>query len=442
MGFFDYFFSGPKKSESPKIQFGRFSDAYKDELKYDAWDASLAKFNEEEYLEAYKLFFDYLSDDSIENLNWSQEGEILKFEFFQGSKKITGTVSNSLFQAEAKIAKTTSLHIGFLRRLLEENFHLKYCRYALDKEDNITVVFASNIIDASPYKVYYSLRELATHADKKDDILISEFDNLEPINIRHIRAIEQEEIQTKYDYCNENIDKAFELINSTKLNISSYPGAESYLYLDLIYKIDFLVKPEGNIMEIIDEAHNLYFHNKLISAEQKNRMLRTELKKIKDISFADFENEIYEVKSTFGTTQPSGLERIQDFINSELKNMDWYYENGHDSFSLAIPSYVVGYSLFNYSMPSPMRDFFHLYYQVVENEYFEDLKIWQNYKVKGKLNPSSIKKQIKEIVANHDSDYPMLDSNTKKLVFGDLCQFAKSYLLMIKNMNFQRKDNR
>jgi len=54
MGFFDYFFSKKTADSGPKIQFGRFSDAYKDELKYDAWDQALEQFENEEYLNSRK----------------------------------------------------------------------------------------------------------------------------------------------------------------------------------------------------------------------------------------------------------------------------------------------------------------------------------------------------------------------------------------------------
>ena len=107
------------------------------------------------------------------------------------------------------------------------------------------------------------------------------------------------------------------------------------------------MKPEGNTMEIIDNIHNLYFQNKEKTPDKKNRTIRKELRHILNISYDDFSKEIYDVKSTFGVTQPSGLERIQEFINSEIKNMDWYYHNGHTDFAMAIPSYIVGYSLFN-----------------------------------------------------------------------------------------------
>lgn len=442
MGFFDYFFSNKTENTGPKIQFGRFSDAYKEELKYDAWDIALEQFENEEYLESYQSFFNYLTDESAGNVSYEVRDGILYFEFFQGSKKIEGTADHSRITAEAKIAKTEKLHIGFLRRLLEENYQMRYSRYALDKDNNITSIFTSHIIDGSPYKLYYGLKELATYADKKDDILISEFDILQPINNGHVRHVEESEKRVKFEYKNKEIRRALEVIDNSKLNIQHFPGAESYIYLDLIYRLDYLLKPEGNTMEKIDNIHNLYFQNKDKTPVQKNRIIRRELKNILETSFEEFSKEIYDVKSTFGITQPSGLKRIQEFIDSEIKNMDWYYQNAHTRYALSIPSYIVGYSLFNYSMPAPMRDLFNLFYQIMQFSFFADLGIQGNYRTEKGINISGIKKEIKSILSTHEDEYPHMKIDFKKLNFLDLCLFNRSYLEMIQNLNFLRKDHR
>lgn len=442
MGFFDYFFSKKNADNSPKIQFGRFSDAYKEELKYDSWDRALEQYENEEYLESYKSFFDYLLDESAENVRCEEKDNQLHFEFYQGSKKIIGIADHSRITAEAKIAKTEKLHIGFLRRLLEENYQLKYSRYALDNDNNLTAIFTSHIIDGSPYKLYYGLKELATYADKKDDILISEFETLKPINNGHVRHVDENEKRIKFEYKNMNIQKTFDTIDNAKLNIDHYPGAESYIYLDLIYKLDYLLKPEGNTMELIDGIHNMYFQNKVKTPDQKNRIIRKELKRILNIPREEFNREIYDVKSTFGVTQPSGLQRIQEFIDSEIKNMDWYYQNGHTEFALSIPSYIVGYSLFNYSMPAPMRDLFNLFYQIMEYSYFTDLGINGRYRTDKGVNIGGIKKEIRSILSTHDDEYSNMKIDLRKISFVDMCEFNRTYLEMIKDIDFQRKDLR
>ena len=92
-------------------------------------------------------------------------------------KKAVGKANIEKVTIEAKIAKTDTLNIGFMRRLLERNFQLRYSRFALDEENNITIRFDTSVLDGSPYKLYYALKELTTNADKLDDLLIDDLDD-------------------------------------------------------------------------------------------------------------------------------------------------------------------------------------------------------------------------------------------------------------------------
>jgi len=174
MGLFSRLFRQEEDTkEIPDIQFGRFSDSYKKEFKYDAWDRAMVKFDNDHYLDSFELFFEYLKDDIQDNIQVERTQEKLNFTLFQGSKKIMGWADETKFRAEAKIVVAEELHIGFMRRLMEDNFELKYSKFALDKDSVITLVFDTYASDASPYKLYAALKELATQADKKDDILVS-----------------------------------------------------------------------------------------------------------------------------------------------------------------------------------------------------------------------------------------------------------------------------
>ena len=144
MGLFDKIFG--KKHElapQPDIQFGRYTDSHKSTEQYDSWDIALEKFEEKNYLESFSNFFDYLNDKKENNVTWSRENGTIDFEIFQGSKKIIGKANDKEFRATAKVVKTESLNIGFMRRLVETNFDLKYSKFALDDDDNIVIILLS-----------------------------------------------------------------------------------------------------------------------------------------------------------------------------------------------------------------------------------------------------------------------------------------------------------
>ena len=132
MGFFDRIFNtNDAEVDQPKIKFGRFSDAYKSDEQYAHWEKSLKLFDQKDYLKAYEHFFQYLFDEDEDNVSWTQEGERIDFKILQGSKLITGSIDEKLIRVETKVAKINAPGVGFMRRLVEKNYDLKYSRCLL-----------------------------------------------------------------------------------------------------------------------------------------------------------------------------------------------------------------------------------------------------------------------------------------------------------------------
>ena len=425
--------------DQPNARFGRFSDAYKSDEKYEAWDRSLELFEKGEYLASFHEFFIYLADEENTNVKTQLEDGKLSFTIYQGSKQLDGFIDKDQVKAEAKIAKTSELNIGFLRRLMEQNFLLKYCRYALDGEDNITIVFDTKLLDGSPYKLYFALKEAAVNADKHDDLLLNEFDTLDEINTMHTQDLPENERQVKIKFVNRLVNSAFGYMDSGALNVEQYPGGFAYLLLSLMYKLDYLVAPEGPSLEAIENMHRAYFANPNQPPLQKVIYIRQELKKLLDKDEKELDKELYKVISTFGITTPAEHEKVQSFIENELKQADWYLENKHHPIAQAIPDYIIGYCLFNYAVPLPDRELFHLYFEVMEHEFFENLGFKHNYISKGKLNSRAIKSSIEDIVSEYKDRHPKLKPALKELKFNDKEAFAFSYIKMIHDLDLSKK---
>jgi hypothetical protein len=294
------------------------------------------------------------------------------------------------------------------------------------------------VLDASPYKLYYALKELATNADKQDDILVSEFDSLKPVNTYHIREISEKEKVIKYNYFKSTVQKITGVLENSKLNITHYPGAASYLVLDGIYKLDFLIKPEGVVMEELEQIQDIFFKDKTKSAEEKNVLMIKKLQILCDINQVDFNKELYEVVSTFGVTLPSGHERLRSLIQSELPNMKWYYDQGHDEYARAIPGYIVGYCLYNFALPAPDKEFLLLFYKIMEQDFFNELGYKLNFQTDGKINKNEVLKALKKKRNLYLLEYPKLNMSLKVLNFDNKTIFCKTYLEMLNNMNVTR----
>ncbi len=67
------------------------------------------------------------------------------------------------------------------------------------------------------------------------------------------------------------IKKAFEELDKGKPDPNQYPGGYAYMFLHLAYKLDYLVKPEGFMMDALEKIHRAYFAS---SPEEKSTQLK------------------------------------------------------------------------------------------------------------------------------------------------------------------------
>jgi len=437
MNFFSRLFGTRKAAKAPEVYFGRYTDAYKTAVQYDAWDESQEYFEAEKYTDAYASFLDYLNDPEIDNVRYEKSKEGLNFEFFQGSKKIEGFANKNQVVVEAKIAQTHQLDAAFMERLIRRNFDLKYARFALDESNILTIKFDTYTLDGSPYKLYYALKELATNADKQDDLLEDEFKNITLVGVDHLKEISEKEKKIKYSFFTKKIKTVVNTIVDHGKTVEEYPGGLGYHLLNTAYKLDYLISPEGFMMEALERIHRLYFSKDDRTMKEKVAIVRSEFKILIERPAEDYYREMYLTTSTFGITNPASHDRVRSFIDGELGNMKWFQQNSYYDTALAVPGYIVGYCLFNYAIPLPDRAFFHLYYQIMEPEYFSKLGFLENYyeAEKKAFNKKEIRRAIRNIVKTHRQKFPKLNPDISSLDFSECAGFAKSYLLMVRNLN-------
>ncbi len=426
----------------PRIKFGRYTDTYKQKEQYTAWDAALDKFEEKDYLASYHALFRYLRDEKEDNVRWLEEDGTIKFEILQGSKRVTGTANAQRFAAEARIVQTENLGIAVMRRVVESNYFLEYSRYGLDDDNNLIIKFDSSALDGSPYKLYYALKEVAVNADKQDDLLLDEFGaQLKPIDMGSKTAISDTEKEAKYNFIVKKIEAALAFIDSKKLDSDKYPGGISYLLLDAAFRIDYLTSPEGFLMETIERMHRSYFSAEEKSMVLKNIGLRKDLEKVLSRSKELIFNELYATTSSFGVLTPKQHDALVAQIDGELPNMDWYETAKHDAVALAIPGYIVGFSLFSYALPKCERALLAFYYTIFEPAYFAELGFTNAYfnAETGVFDPKAIRNGIQEIIDSALDVYPKLAPDYASLDFKTPVKFARSYLLMLKKLDFEKK---
>jgi hypothetical protein len=434
--------SVPKES-LPAIRFGRFSDAFRSEAQYDAWDQATSAYDAEDYLKSFQLFLDYLYNEAEDNVHYQrlEDGRRIEFELYQGSKRITGEADAAHIRVEARIARVKELHIGYLRRLVEQNFDLKYARYALSEDQHLCLVFDTLALDSSPYKLYYAFKELAVHADKQDDLLLDEFESLEPVDNQHIIPISEEVKEVKYQYILQSIQNGLQYLDSdASPRETEFSGGVAYLLLDLCYRLDFLISPEGYMTECLERIHRQYFAEDEQSNAQKIQLIKREFHKLTERSREDFFKEFYEVRLSFGITNPVSHAKLQEFIDAELYHMDWYLEQGYEQVALAIPGYILGYSLFNYGLQAPIRDLIFLYYRLVEPDYFRGLGFPQDEPLieNGRYHKRHIQRALRRIEQRYRGAFPNLYLSGRHLDYETKAGFVRSYLGLIRDLDLNK----
>ncbi|MEM9092751.1 MAG: hypothetical protein AAGC93_28990, partial [Cyanobacteria bacterium P01_F01_bin.53] len=85
---------------------------------------------------------------------------------------------------------------------------------------------------------------------------------------------------------------------------------------------------------------------------------------------------------------------------------------------------------------------FHLFFQIIEADYFKNLGFSQVYYDTSteQFLQKNIKRAIKDIAEKNREKYFRLQPNVNSLNFSNLPAFAKSYLLMIRDLDMTKRD--
>lgn len=411
--------------------FGRYTDSFKPKEKVKAWNEAEKLFEEKKYNESLKAFFIYTGDESVGNIIVNNDS----FELYQGSSIVNGKITNSAITADSKIADYDKLGVAVMRRLIEMNYTLFYTRFCL-KDNSIFIRFTSSLSDSPPRKLYYALRELAIRADKQDDLLTDEFSTLKPVSNSPVEQLPPVQRETKYKYFTQWINDTLAKISGFKTDQES--GAISYLLLDLLYKIDYLITPEGTLMNRLEKIGTIYFAKDNKSTEDKNNTMIEEFKKLQAEQKEKITEDFYKAKFTFGIANPASHQAMIDTYNSNINNVQWYLDKEKDDIAVLIVEYIAGYCLYNYGLAKPTRELFDLLFNILNQQYYIDMgfkDIYYDEKEK-KFNSDLVKDRITQIIEEGKKQSPNLGFAPDKLKFETLLSFSRSFMEEIKNLNY------
>ncbi len=422
------------------IRFGRYSDNNKSYKKTQSWYVAEDRFKEKNYTEAFAALFDYLRDDTEDNVRFRPDGRSFTFDIFQGSKLVHGHCDGDKLTASVPLAIMETPATAVMRRLLEMNFSLYYSRSAMDEQNTLCMVFDTDVPSASPNKMYYGLRELATKADRHDDLLLADFDILKPAGTDHIKPLDPIELDMKYTWFRKWIQDSLNTIG--ELNQDSFSGSIAYQLLTLIYRIDFLITPEGKLLTQLERIHALYWEKKEeITLIERNQMMKEAVRKLLDITREEFAASVYRSKSAFAISSPGPADKIREHIINANNDSRWYIDNKYPVLALVLNEYGVMYNQFIYSMPRVLADLCTIYMAVMHAEYFAALGMQQALydHAKNEFNKQSIRKAIDEAVNRYADKFPNMRWEHGQLSYDSLYAFGTSFTEQMANLNLETK---
>ncbi|NOQ71675.1 MAG: hypothetical protein GQ574_06725 [Crocinitomix sp.] len=434
--------SAPKVANSSAashktVKFGRFTDCNKDSNQMVHWDKCIKAFQEKRYVDSYEAFLNYVKDHELDNVTISRNGDQLKFELIQGSNVIHGIGSGKDFVAYTNIASMDTPSIPVMRKLMSINYGLKYSKFALDGT-SICMKFSSHAIDASPNKLYAGLKELAKKADQQDDLLISEFSSLKEMGGEHVAARDQSRVDIKYKYLTKWLNETKDEVS--KMNFQKDAGGISFLLLDLSYKIDYLIAPQGVLTNSLELIQVEFFKKSKATTAERNTYIIKEFEAIMAQPKEKIVEGLYDVACTFGIANAANHKTVMDKISKEREKVAWYRDNGFPQVQQAVYGYMVSYAFFNYGMKYPITDLLNIAMHVLTPDYYREMGDENQFVGSdGKLNGGRIKAAIGHIMAYSKKDYPFIQMNTATLNYTNPSNFIDSLLQLVDKVDLRKK---
>ncbi len=430
---------GKKKEEpsaGPAIPFGRYSDNNKPVTKVTRWTDADTLFKEKKYTDSFDAFFEYLRDDAEQNVVYERNGAEGRFEFYQGSKIIRGNFTGETLKAEVTLARMPQPSVPVMRRLLEMNFNLYYSRFALENE-RLWMRFDSDIETATPSKLYYGFKELAIKSDKQDDLLVQDFTMLQTADSEHISAIPQTEKEIKVEYLHKWIQQTLDTISP--LDADKFSGGIAYSLLALIYRIDYLLTPEGKLLSDLEKIAGIYFKKDERPVIEKNRDMIEEFRKLKERPKEEIYSYLFRSKYTFAIVAPQQHKVVGESIHNANQNMVWYRDNNYPFIAAQISEYGISYCQYSYSLPKAITELFHLYMMINYSDYFAALGYTTLYydPAKNKFDEEKIMDRIKTIQLTWKEKYPLMDFKTQNLRFDNLVNFDLTFTNEMEFLNME-----
>lgn len=130
----------------------------------------------------------------------------------------------------------------------------------------------------------------------------------------------------KYEFLQKWIKETLDTING--LDADKFSGGNAYMLLALIYKIDYLIAPEGKLLNDLEKIGAIYL-KKTKTVIEKNRDMVEAFKQIQAATKEEIYKNLFRSKYTFAIVAPQQYKVVADSIHGANQNLIWYRDNNY-----------------------------------------------------------------------------------------------------------------
>jgi len=213
---------------------------------------------------------------------------------------------------------------------------------------------------------------------------------------------------------------------------------QAFLYLNLLFQIDYLLVPKYDVYQKSNKKIQEYFSDENASIEAKNEEIKRFVAKLQEMDYEEFCENSYNAKYTFSPVEKSAYEDVVNFINESLIKVRWYKNNRYPQIIPVIYKYVAFYSLYNYGLNPVLRNLFHLLIEIQNPNFFKELGYKPYYDEKEEtFSKRNIVSKIEEIIKPHQTRFKSLIAFGDELNFSSMNEFSNGFYVQLKNLDFE-----
>jgi hypothetical protein len=146
---------------------------------------------------------------------------------------------------------------------------------------------------------------------------------------------------------------------------------------------------------------------------------------------------LFRSKFTFSVAAPQPHKVTADTIYASNQNMLWYKDNQLPHIAQQISEYGLGYCQYNYSLPAPVTELYHILMRVRYSDFFDALGYRdQLYQTEAQqFNQPFIELAINSVIQKWKNKYPQLAFPVEQLRYENLMLFTHSFTAAVESLN-------